>query len=129
MIVSDPDWVYLGKDGSDITMNNYFVEHPEQIVGKMEMVSGPYGMESTCTADDSQPFEEQLQESLQNINGEFDAIDPEEILTEDLEELLLQIRTSKIIALRLLERKFITGKILLCVLLTFRPQQKSGSRE
>ena len=68
-------------------MNNYFVEHPEQIVGKMEMVSGPYGMESTCTADDSQPFEEQLQESLQNINGEFDAIDPEEILTEDLEEL------------------------------------------
>lgn len=52
------------------------------------MVSGPYGMESTCTADDSQPFEEQLQESLQNINGEFDAIDPEEILTEDLEELL-----------------------------------------
>lgn len=88
MIVSDPDWVYLGKDGSDITMNNYFVEHPEQIVGKMEMVSGPYGMESTCTADDSQPFEEQLQESLQNINGEFDAIDPEEILTEDLEELL-----------------------------------------
>lgn len=45
-------------------------------------------MESTCTADDSQPFEEQLQESLQNINGEFDAIDPEEILTEDLEELL-----------------------------------------
>ena len=88
MIVSDPDWVYLGKDGSDITMNNYFVEHPEQIVGKMEMVSGHYGMESTCTADDSQPFEEQLQESLQNINGEFDAIDPEEILTEDLEELL-----------------------------------------
>lgn len=88
MIVSDPDWVYLGKDESDITMNNYFVEHPEQIVGKMEMVSGPYGMESTCTADDSQPFEEQLQESLQNINGEFDAIDPEEILTEDLEELL-----------------------------------------
>ena len=29
-------------------MNSYFAQHPEMIVGKMEMVSGPYGMESTC---------------------------------------------------------------------------------
>ena len=84
MIVSDPDWVYLGKDGSDITMNNYFVEHPEQIVGKMEMVSGPYGMESTCRADDSRPFAEQLAKALENITGQIDTIDLDEELADDM---------------------------------------------
>lgn len=46
LVNQDPDWVYLQEDPNGITMNSYFVEHPEQIVGKMEMISGPYGMES-----------------------------------------------------------------------------------
>ena len=41
-------------------MNSYFVENPDMIVGSMEMVSGPYGLESTCVADTSLPFEEQF---------------------------------------------------------------------
>ncbi len=44
----EPDWVHLSEDANGIAMNTYFAEHPEMIVGKMEMVSGPYGMESTC---------------------------------------------------------------------------------
>ena len=51
MVEREPDWVHLGEDANGITMNAYFAEHPEQIVGKMEMVSGPYGMESTCKAE------------------------------------------------------------------------------
>ena len=56
----------------------------EQIVGKMEMVSGPYGMESTCKADDSRPFEEQLSEALENITGQIDTIDLDEELADDM---------------------------------------------
>ena len=56
-------------------MNAYFAQHPEQIVGKMEMVSGPYGMESTCRADDSRPFAEQLAKALENITGQIDTIE------------------------------------------------------
>ena len=41
----EPDWVHLSEDANGIAMNTYFAEHPEMIVGKMEMVSGPYGME------------------------------------------------------------------------------------
>ena len=44
----EPDWVHLSEDENGIAMNSYFAQHPEMIVGKMEMVSGPYGMESTC---------------------------------------------------------------------------------
>ena len=40
MVEREPDWVHLGEDADGIAMNAYFAEHPEQIVGKMEMVSG-----------------------------------------------------------------------------------------
>ena len=84
MVEREPDWVHLGEDADGIAMNAYFAEHPEQIVGKMEMVSGPYGMESTCRADDSRPFEEQLAKALQNITGQIDTIDLDEELADDM---------------------------------------------
>lgn len=55
-------------------MNSYFAEHPEQIVGHMEMVSGPHGMESACIADTDRPFKEQINEALANIKGEIGAV-------------------------------------------------------
>ena len=84
MVEREPDWVHLGEDADGIAMNAYFAEHPEQIVGKMEMVSGPYGMESTCKADDSSPLEEQLAKALQNITGQIDTIDLDEELADDM---------------------------------------------
>ena len=44
----DELWLHLEEDANGITMNRYFVEHPEMICGKMEMVAGPYGPTSTC---------------------------------------------------------------------------------
>ena len=38
-----PDWVYLDKNEDGITMNKYFVDHPEMILGKMEMKTTQYG--------------------------------------------------------------------------------------
>ena len=84
MVEREPDWVHLGEDADGIAMNAYFAEHPEQIVGKMEMVSGPYGMESTCRADDSRSFEEQLAKALQNITGQIDTIDLDEELADEM---------------------------------------------
>ena len=84
MVEREPDWVHLGEDANGIAMSAYFAEHPEQIVGKMEMLSGPYGMESTCKADESRPFEEQLSKALQNITGQIDTIDLDEELADDM---------------------------------------------
>ena len=78
----EPDWVHLSQDKNGIAMNSYFVEHPEIVVGSMEMVSGPYGMESTCVPDDSLPFDEQLQKSLSFVKGSYEEIELEELNEE-----------------------------------------------
>ena len=84
MVEREPDWVYLSENAEGIAMNSYFVEHPEQIVGKMEMASGPYGMESTCKPDESQPFEEQLKEAVGRITGQIDTMELDEELEDEL---------------------------------------------
>ena len=84
----EPDWVHLSQDENGIAMNSYFVEHPEMVVGSMEMVSGPYGMESTCVPDDSIPFEEQLQKSLSFIEGSYEEIELQELNEELTAEVI-----------------------------------------
>ena len=84
MVVREPEWVYLKENDAGIKMNSYFVNHPEQIVGKMELVSGPYGMESTCRLDESRPFEEQLKEAGGRITGTIDTLELETELDNEL---------------------------------------------
>ena len=87
----EPDWVHLSQDENGIAMNSYFVEHPEMVVGSMEMVSGPYGMESTCVPDDSLPFDEQLQKSLSFVKGSYEEIELEELNEELTVEVILAV--------------------------------------
>ena len=66
-----PDWVYLDRDENNITMNKYFVDNPDMILGKMEMVSTAYGYDSTCKAEENTNLEEQLNYAITNIHGEL----------------------------------------------------------
>lgn len=66
-----PDWVYLDRDENNITMNKYFVDNPDMILGKMEMVSTAYGYDSTCKAEEDTNLEEQLSYAITNIHGEL----------------------------------------------------------
>ena len=72
MMDLEPDWVHLGENEDGISMNQYFIAHPEMVVGKMELVSGPYGMESTCLPVEGKPFEEQLREAVSHVVGEIE---------------------------------------------------------
>ena len=74
----DPDWVHLSTNEDGISMNQYFVDHPEMIVGKMAEVSGPHGMETACLPDESRPFEDQLKEAISNISATYEAAELEE---------------------------------------------------
>ena len=74
----EPDWVHLSTNEDGISMNQYFVDHPEMIVGKMAEVSGPFGMETACLPDESRPFEEQLRDAIRNIHAEYEAVELEE---------------------------------------------------
>ena len=65
----DRDWIYLDKNENDITLNRYFADHPEMILGKMEMKSGQFGMESTCTPVPDADLSELLMAAIANIDG------------------------------------------------------------
>lgn len=74
----EPDWVHLTeKDG--IMMNQYFADHPEMVLGKMEMVSGAHGMESACLPDTSLPLSAQLKNALFHVEGSIEQADFNEI--------------------------------------------------
>ena len=82
----EPDWVHLAENQDGIAMNQYFVDHPEMVMGKMELVSGPYGMESTCVPDTSMLLSEQLEAAVSRINGSIDEIEWEDLTQEQKNE-------------------------------------------
>ena len=75
MVDIEPDWVHLDIDDNGITMNSYFVEHPEMILGKMKMVSGPYGPVSTCSAIEGTELDALLKRAIANIHGKITVAD------------------------------------------------------
>lgn len=71
MIDTEPDWVHLDTDENGITMNSYFVQHPEMILGEMKMESTRFGFDSACKAYQDIPLSELLHNAVQNIQGEI----------------------------------------------------------
>ena len=67
----EPEWVHLDTDENEITMNRYFVEHPEMVLGTMQMESSRFGMDTACKADKDHSLSELLSEAVQRINGEI----------------------------------------------------------
>lgn len=83
LIDIEPDWVHLDTDENGIKMNSYFVQHPEMILGEMKMVSGRFGMETTCVPYENADLAAQLDEAVANIHGEITEYEIEEELEEE----------------------------------------------
>lgn len=72
----EPDWVHLGMDENGVTMNRYFVEHPEMVLGEIKMESTRFGtFELVCKARKDIPLSELLSNAVQKINGEIPELD------------------------------------------------------
>ena len=67
----EPDWVYLNTDANGLEMNDYFVQHPDMILGKMQRVSTAYGYDTACI-DNGTDLSTQLAVAIQNIAGVID---------------------------------------------------------
>jgi N12 class adenine-specific DNA methylase/adenine-specific DNA methylase len=81
----DRDWIHLDTNEDGITLNSYFADNPEMILGTMEMKSGPFGMESTCTPLPNADLSEQLKSAVLNIEGSISEIDlPDIELSNDV---------------------------------------------
>ena len=63
-------------------MNSYFVEHPEMILGRMEMVSTAYGKDAACLPDLSVPLSEQLKKAGEHIISQTEVVDIENSETQ-----------------------------------------------
>ena len=83
LIDIEPDWVQLGTNENGITMNSYFVEHPEMILGEMKTVSGRFGEEVTCVPFENADLSELLSEAVANIHGEISDYEVEDELEEE----------------------------------------------
>ena len=83
LIDIEPDWVQLGTNENGITMNSYFVEHPEMILGEMKTVSGRFGEEVTCVPFENADLSELLSEAVANIHGEISDYEVENELEEE----------------------------------------------
>ena len=83
LIDIEPDWVQLGTNENGITMNSYFVEHPEMILGEMKTVSGRFGEEVTCIPFENADLSELLSEAVANIHGEISDYEVEDDLEEE----------------------------------------------
>ena len=70
-IVSEDSWINVGFDSNGIEMNQYFIDHPDMVLGTMEMVSGQYGMVSICVPKE-QSLKELLDNAIPKIRGTYD---------------------------------------------------------
>ena len=79
----EPDWVHLATDANGIWMNTYFVDNPEMVLGDMQMVSGPHGMESACIAYENAELGDLLRDAIQNIHAEITEFEIDDLEAED----------------------------------------------
>ena len=89
-IIQEPDWVYLDRDENGIEMNRYFIDHPEMILGRMQMISGRFGEESACIPFEGKALETLLSDAVAHIHGqiaekEIDLQEAEDFISADPE--------------------------------------------
>ncbi len=83
-----PDWVYLDTDKNGITMNKYFVDNPDMILGTMQMESTQFGRpDSTCKPYEGIELKTLLDEAKEKITGEITEYEIGDI--EEREETML----------------------------------------
>ena len=67
----EPEWVQLGKTEDGFAINQYFVDHPEMVLGKLELESTQYGHDLTVVPLEGTSLAAQLAEAVQHIEGQY----------------------------------------------------------
>ena len=80
----EPDWVQLGKTEDGFAINQYFVDHPEMVLGELTTESTQYGREELTVAPlEGTSLADQLAEAVQHIEGQYTEV---EVETPDIAE-------------------------------------------
>ena len=71
----EPAWVQLGKTEDGFAINQYFVDHPEMVLGELTTESTQYGREDLTVAPiEGTSLADQLAEAVQHIEGNYTAV-------------------------------------------------------
>ena len=82
----EPDWVQLGKTEDGFAINQYFVDHPEMVLGELTTESTQYGREELTVAPiEGASLADQLAEAVQHIEGQYTEIEVETLDIADAE--------------------------------------------
>ena len=73
----EPDWVQLGKTEDGFAINQYFVDHPEMVLGQLTMESTQYGHDLTVAPVEGAVLADQLAEAVQHIEGQYTEVEVE----------------------------------------------------
>ena len=73
----EPDWVQLGKTEDGFAINQYFVDHPEMVLGNLELESTQYGHDLTVAPIEGAVLADQLAEAVQHIEGQYTEVEVE----------------------------------------------------
>ena len=73
----EPDWVQLGKTEDGFAINQYFVDHPEMVLGNLELESTQYGHDLTVAPIEGISLADQLAEAVQHIEGQYTEVEVE----------------------------------------------------
>ena len=68
--VSNEDWIYTSEYDDGITINNYFINNPDMMLGKMELQSTAYGMDNTLSPIDT-PLKELMNKAIEKLPSEI----------------------------------------------------------
>ena len=80
----EPDWVHLDTDENGIRMNNYFVRHPEMVLGEMVMESTQYGMDSVCRPREGDDLAALLNKAIAELHARIPVYEQDGPEEEDL---------------------------------------------
>ena len=83
-----PSWVHLGKTEDGISINEYYLEHPEMVLGKLEMQNGRFGKMSVCAPNENLPLSLQLKEAAERIQTELSLPELESMENPEETELI-----------------------------------------
>ena len=87
----EPAWVQLGKTEDDFAINQYFVDHPEMILGELTTESTQYGREELTFAPiEGAVLADQLAEAVQHIEGQYVEV---EVETPDVADAEVERKT------------------------------------
>ena len=87
--IEEPDWIHLKETAEGYSVNAYFAEHPEMVLGEFTTESTQYGkQEVTVRAKEGVTLEEQLKEAVKHIHGTITEL---ELSDTELEEDVVSI--------------------------------------